>query len=75
VPQGGEDAKEGRAVAWGVEKKICILGVITKTGFFGRSLKRQNTQNRIFLFLGVITKIKGSMENPHKSMKIMIITS
>jgi hypothetical protein len=40
-----------------------------------RSLKHQNTQNRVFLFCRVITKIGGFMENPHKSMKNMIITS
>jgi hypothetical protein len=40
----------------------------------GRSLKRQNTQNRHFLLCGVITKIRGSMENPHKSIQNMMIT-
>jgi hypothetical protein len=34
----------------------------------GRSLKRKNTQNRVFLFYRVITKIRGSMENPHKTL-------
>jgi hypothetical protein len=39
----------------------------------GRSLKRKNTQTRCFLLCRVITKIRGSMENPHKSMQNMII--
>jgi hypothetical protein len=33
-----------------------------------RSLKRKNTQNRVFLFYRVITEIRGSMENPHKTL-------
>jgi hypothetical protein len=34
----------------------------------GKFLKCKNTQNRVFLFCRVITKIRGSMENPHKSL-------
>jgi hypothetical protein len=41
----------------------------------GRSVKRQNTQNRYFLFFGVITKIRGIDGKSHKSMQNMIITS
>jgi hypothetical protein len=41
----------------------------------GRFLNCQNTQNRVFLFCRVITKIRGSMENSHKSMQNMIITN
>jgi hypothetical protein len=35
----------------------------------GRSLKRKNTQNRVFLFCRVITKIRGSIENPINGYK------
>jgi hypothetical protein len=41
----------------------------------GRFLKHKNTQNGVFLFCRVITKIRGSMENSHKSLQIMIITT
>jgi hypothetical protein len=34
----------------------------------GRSLKLKNTQNRVFLSCRVITNIRGSMENPHKTL-------
>jgi hypothetical protein len=34
----------------------------------GRSLKLENTQNRVFLSYRVITKMGGSMENPHKTL-------
>jgi hypothetical protein len=34
----------------------------------GRFLKCKNAQNMVFLFCRVITKIRGSMENPHKTL-------
>jgi hypothetical protein len=41
----------------------------------GISLKHKNTHNRVFLLCRVIAKIRVSMENPHKSLKTMIITT
>jgi hypothetical protein len=34
----------------------------------GRFVELKNTQNKVFLSRGVITKIRGSMENPHKTL-------
>jgi hypothetical protein len=42
VPQGGEDAKEGRAVVWHVEKKINFSKVFFSALSFSQS-KKGNT--------------------------------
>jgi hypothetical protein len=40
-----------------------------------RFLKHKITQNMVFINGRVITEIGGSIENPHKSLQIMIITT
>jgi hypothetical protein len=57
----------------GSHNKILTLKKSQVKLSLGRSLKRINTQNMVFLFCRVITKIRGSMKNPHKSMQNMII--